>query len=169
MPINLKDIPDAVQSYLNSKVSVAIAQLAPAAGTTINPGETFEVRIEATNANAVAGGIALTNVKYRLSVDNGAIAKLIVPAGAIYRTEDLAGNRLNGNQEVTAMIVENQIDRQLAVGEVKTLSVTGKATGTASGGNTTVRARVLADVDLEALFPQGEDTAAAARSLAVVG
>jgi hypothetical protein len=169
MPINLKDIPDAVQSYLNSQVSVTIAQLAPATGTTINPGETFDVRVEATNATAVAGGIALTNVKFRISVDNGAIAKLIVPAGAIYLTTDLAGNRLNANQEVTAMIVENQIDRQLSVGDTKTLVVTGKATGTASGGNTTVRARVLADIDLDALFPQGEDTGAATRALVVVG
>jgi hypothetical protein len=169
MPINLKDIPDAVQSYLNTKVSVAISQVAPSSGSSINPGETFEVHIEAANANAASGGVALKNTKYRVSVDNGAIAKLIVPPGAIYFATDLAGNRLNGNQEVTSMIVENMIARELAVGDTGTLVLSGKATAAAAGGATTVRARVLADVDLDALFPQGEDTAAAARALTVVG
>ena len=121
MPINLKDIPDAVQSYLNTKVSVAISQVAPSSGGSINPGETFEVHIAATNANAASGGVALKNTKYRVSVDNGAIAKLIVPPGAIYYVTDLAGNRLNGNQEVTSMIVDNQIARELAVGDTGTL------------------------------------------------
>jgi hypothetical protein len=169
MPINLRDIPDAVQSYLNTQVAVSIAQLAPSSGSSINPGESFEVHLQASNANQSAGGVALKNLKYRISVDNATVAKLVVPGNAYIRATDLAGNDLNGNQEVGAMIVHNMLADELAVGGTSTLVINAKAAGAASGGATTVRARVLADVDLDALFPQGEDTAAATRSLTVVG
>ena len=57
------------------------------------------------------------------------------------------------------MIVQNTLFTKLAAGESLPLNVTGMASNAANGGKTTVRARVLADVDLEELFPQGEDTA----------
>ena len=81
MAINLADIPSAVQTYLNTKVTVAITDVTPADGdgTKINPGEDFVVHLETTNAAATSGGVAIRNLKYRLTVADGSVAKLIVP------------------------------------------------------------------------------------------
>jgi len=106
MAIDLRDITDAVQTDLNKKVTVAITDLTPAEGQSVNPGESFDVHLEATNADSTAGGVALKNLKYRVA---------------------------------------------------------------ASGGSTKVNVRVLADVDLDELFPPGEDTPVVTKSLTVVG
>jgi hypothetical protein len=169
MAIDLKDISDAVQTYLNKKVAVVITELTPAEGNSVNPGETFEVHVEATNADSTSGGVALKNLKYRLSVDNGSVGHLVVPTGMFIHTTDLDGNDVTKGTERTSMIVQNTLFTKLAIGESSTLVVTGKASDAASGGSTSVRARVLADVDLDELFPQGEDTPVATKSLTVVG
>jgi hypothetical protein len=169
MAINLKDISDAVQSYLNSKVAIAITDLSPAAGEAVNPGESFEVTVEATNASSTSGGVGLTNLKYRVSVDDGSVAKLVVPSVAFHHTTDLDGNDVIQGTERTSMIVQKLFFKTLPIGATGTLVLTGKASAAANGGKTSVRARVLADVDLVELFPQGEDTPVATKSLVVNG
>ena len=86
-----------------------------------------------------------------------------------FHTTDLDGNVVTKGTERTSMIVQNILSTKLPIGETGTLTVTGKASDAANGGKTSVRARVLADVDLDELFPQGEDTPVATKSLAVVG
>jgi hypothetical protein len=171
MSINLRDISDAVQSYLNNKVAITIADLSPAEGegTEVNPGESFVVTIEAANASSSSGGVALKNLKYRVSVDDGSVAKLVVPTSAFVHTTDLDGNAVTQGSERTSMIVQKILFTKLPVGDTGTLVLEGKASNGAKGGKTSVRARVLADVDLDELFPQGEDTPVATKSLAVNG
>ena len=169
MAINLNDITDAVQAYLNTKVTVAITELTPGSGDSVNPGESFEVHIEATNADAKSGGVALKNLKYRVSVDDGSVAKLVAPGSLIVHTTDLDGNTLAEGDERKAMIIENVAFSKLAVGATLTQVVTGKAGKAASGGTTNVKVRVLADIDLDALFPLGENTPETSIELDVEG
>ena len=169
MAIDLRDISDAVQSYLNKKVAIAITDLTAAEGDSVNPGETFDVTVEATNADSTSGGVALKNLKYRVSVDDGSVAKLVVPTGMFFHTTDLDGNVVLPGSERTSMIVEQTLATKLPAGDTGRLHVSGKASGAATGGKTSVRARMLADVDLDELFPQGEDTPVATKSLAVIG
>lgn len=169
MAIDLRDITDAVQTYLNKKVTVAITDVAPAEGSSVNPGESFDVHLSATNADAASGGVALKNLKYRVSVDDGSVAKLVVPTGMFIHTTDLDGNDVTKGTERTSMIVQNTLSTKLSIGESSTLVISGKASAGATGGSTSVRARVLADVDLDELFPLGEDTPVTTKSLSVVG
>jgi hypothetical protein len=164
--INLRDIPDAVQAYLDNEVKVKIKEIRPASGNSIGPGEDFEVEVEVKNANA-ATGLALTKLKYRLEVANPSVAKLEVPGSAYIITTDLEGNRIGG--EVGSMIVWNQLADTLAPGEIKTMVFNGTAGTSNSGGNTSIRARVLADINLDSLFPAGEDTVEVSKALTVVG
>lgn len=161
MAINLADITDAVQTYLNKKLTVAITDVTPAADdeTNINPGEDFLVHLTATNADAASGGVAIRNLKYRLTVDDGSVAKLVVPGKLVNRTTSLDGKIVFGEgEEHTGMILERVAFTKLAAGEDTTFTVTGKAGNAAKGGKTSINVRALADVDLDELFPQGEDT-----------
>jgi hypothetical protein len=171
MAIDLRDITDAVQTYLNKKVTIAITDLTTTdgEGDEVNPGETFKVVLEATNADATSGGVALSNLKYRVSVDDGSVAKLVAPGNLIFRTTDLDGNVLAEGTERASLIIENVAATKLGAGVSSKLTVTGKASNAANGGKTSISARVLADVDLDELFPQGEDTPAAKTTLTVHG
>jgi len=168
MAIDLRDITDAVQTYLNKKVAVAITELKATNGDQVDPGETFDVKLEATNADATSG-VALKNLKFRVSVDDGSVAKLIVPDGFLFSSTDLDGNSVVKGTERTSMIVSNAGVSRLIAGQSGGFTISGKASGAASGGKTTVRARVLADVDLDELFPQGEDSSQTTKALAVKG
>lgn len=50
MAINLADVPGAVKTYLDTKVSVAMSAFTPAVGTAINPNEIFTFNVEVKNA-----------------------------------------------------------------------------------------------------------------------
>jgi len=170
MAINLADITDAVETYLNKKVVVAITDVTPDDGTKINPGEGFVVHIETTNADAASGGVAIRNLKYRLTVDDGSVAKLVVPGTLINHTTSLDGKIVfAAGEEHTGMIIEPAAFSKLAAGDSVTFSVKGLASDAATGGKTSVNVRVLADVDLDELFPQGEDTPETTASVRVSG
>ena len=161
MAINLADITSAVRTYLNQKVTVVITEVAPEGDEKkINPGEEFEVRLETSNAVAASGGVAIRNLKYRVSVDDGSVAKLVVPGIIANRTTSVDGkNVLTAGEEHTSMLIEPiLVGTALAAGESVPFSLKGKASEAANGGKTSVNVQVLADVDLDALFPQGEDT-----------
>jgi hypothetical protein len=161
MAINLADITSAVQTYLNKKVVVAITDVTPADGDgkNINPGEEFVVQLSTTNADAASGGVTIRNLKYRVTVDDGSVAKLVVPGTLINRTTSLDGKTVFAEgEEHTGMIIDHFVDSTLAPGDVVPFTVKGKAGDAAKGGKTSVNVRALADVDLDALFPQGEDT-----------
>lgn len=168
MAINLKDIPAAVKAYLDTKVTVTVSTPVPSSGTTIGPNETFTFSVVAANADAANGGVVLKNMKYRLAVDNPAVAKIKVPTGGT--ATDLAGNSLVAGAEVGAFIfAPTSFGFDLPVGDTDRLSFTGKAGSNQSGGTTTIQARVLADIDLDQLFPKGEDTPSSVKTLIVTG
>ena len=170
MAINLRDIPEAVQNYMNTKVTVTVSNFTPATGATIGPNELFTFNVTATNANAASGGITLKNVKYRIQSANAAVAKIKVPAGGI--STDLLGNPLAVGTEVAAFIYDpsaGNVNDTLGVGDPDTISLTGRAGASPAGGVTNIQARILADVDLDLLFPKNEDTSVVTRNITVVG
>jgi hypothetical protein len=169
MAINLQDIPNAVKAYLNTKVTVTSIDIfaATESGDVINPNERINIKIRVKNADAANGGVALKNVKYRLSVDSPAVAKLEVPKTTAGKTTDLAGNVLTQGLFVNSMIfdpIESQFE--LPVGDTQDLTLAGQTGATA--GTTILRVRVIADVDVDALFPKNEDSTPAAKTFTVV-
>lgn len=182
MSINLKDIPDAVRDYLNNKVIVTMSAITPANGTIISSNEEFTFKVVATNATAVNGGVRLKNVRYRISVVNPGIAQLKVPSGG--QSFDLASppNLLPVGSFVGEFVfhpISTVLDQPgdteaaalttntLGVGDIDTLALRGRAGSGAAGGNTTIKARVLADLDMDALFLKNEDTPVKEQSLTV--
>ncbi len=167
MAINLRDIPDAVQAYLNTKVNVTFSPfIIP--GTSLNPNEGFTFSVSASNADAANGGVALKNVKYRISVDDPAVAKVLVPAGG--SATDLAGNPLVAGTKVGAFIfAPTGASSSLGVGDTDSIALQGAAGSGSAGGTTSLQARIIADVDVDKLFPKGEDTPAKSKAITVEG
>lgn len=173
MPINLQEIRTAVQTYLDTKVTVSISAITPATGASIQPNENFSFSITVTNASAAAGGIALKNVRYRIWLDNYTVGKIIVPAEPMvartgWLTSDpalAAGKQVDGEMYLFPPNEKNYLDP----GESDTIPLTGKAGAAAAGGTTNIRFKIRADADLEYLFPKHEDSPSTSRSLVVVG
>jgi hypothetical protein len=63
----------------------------------------------------------------------------------------------------------NSDNSKLEPGETDSILVRGIAGSEPGGGDTSIRARILADVDLDKLFPQNEDSPITARTLHVEG
>ena len=169
MAINLKDIPDAVKSYLNNKVTVTISGITPRTGDAVNPNESFTFRVAVANTNSANGGVALNNVLYHVSVDNQAVVKLKVPPTEKGSAKDPQGNILAAGALVREMIFNpSSATFDLPAGDTDSLTIQGIADNDAGGGNTTIHARVLAHIDMNLLFPQG-GTSTAAAPITVVG
>ncbi len=98
MAIELRDIYDAVDTYLNSKVNVTISALRPEGGPNISPNEKFYFDVTIQNANATNKGCKLGDVVWRIWVDNGAVGKLKVPP----TTTAVAKSALSGGTTLTA-------------------------------------------------------------------
>ena len=169
MAINLKDIPDAVRSYLNNKVTVTILGVTPRNGDKVNPNESFTFRVAVANTNAANGGVALNNVLYHLSVDNPGVLKLKVPPTEKGSAKDQQGNILAAGALVGDMIFNpSSAAFDLPAGDTDSLTMSGIAGNTATGGNTTIHARILAHIDMNLLFPKG-GTSTAAQPIEVIG
>ncbi len=155
MAINLSEIPAAVKLYLNVGVKTKIEGITPALGTSINPNESFSFTVRVTNADSANGGIAMANFKIRVLVETPSAAKLVVPSGGSAVNE--TGAALTAGALVSQFIF-SPLDQKLPVGIERTFVLSGKAGNVASGGFTKLRAKAFADVDLDQLFPKGEDT-----------
>ena len=166
MAINLADVPGAVKTYLDTKVSVGISLFTPTTGVTIGPNETFTFNVEVKNA--LVGGVALSNVKYRIAVANPAVAKIQVPAAGT-STSPAGAPLLIGTFVDGFIYSPTGANSSLGVGDIDNLPLTGKAGPGGTGGTTKINARILADVDLNQLFPKGQDSALANEPLTVVG
>jgi hypothetical protein len=180
MPIILQDIRTAVQTYLDTKVSVAISALTPQSGAQIGQNEEFCFSISVANATSAAGGVALKNVRYYLRVDNTTIGKLIVPAapmvarsGYLVTSPALAAGSQVGEMYLFPSDEKNYLDP----GETDVIGTTvytptalvrGKSGTPATGSSTSIRFKVLAEVDQDYLFPKNEDSPSTARTLTVV-
>jgi hypothetical protein len=172
MAVDLNEISSAVRTYLDTKVAVTISSPEPTTGSSIKSDETFTFRVTAANANVASGGLALRNVKYRIVVENPAVAKIRVPPAVVGRATDLAGDPMAEGAEVSALIFSPAITAEhskLGPGDTDTLTLTGKAGPAAGGGTTQIIARILADIDLDVLFPQQLDSPASTRSVVVGG
>ena len=171
MAINLRDIPDAVRSYLDNKVTVRVNPIIPATGAALGPNETFSFSVSAQNTNAANGGIPLSNVFYRVRVENPAVAKFAIPAANLGSATDDSGNVLSPGTQVGFMVFRPIGDlRSLSVGETDTLTLNGRAAAAPpTGGTTTIAARIVADVDVDQLFPKGENSPATSRTITVTG
>jgi hypothetical protein len=170
MSINLRDIPNAVKFYLDNKVSISVTPPVTEGGTQINPNEAFTFSVKATNASDTTGGVKLKNVAYRVRVTNPALATFTVPVATEGSAKDDSGNTLAPNTQVGFMVFSPIGDRSiLDIGETDALKLQAKAGPGASGGITTLGARIVADVDLESLFPTRENTPANSATLTVKG
>jgi len=170
MTVVLRDIRTAVQNYLDTHVAVSISPITPKTGTVVNKSELFTFTVSVTNSSA-ADAIRLVKVRYHLHVQTPAVAKLVVPAtnpdaqGITYKNlpgGDFASN-LAPNAEVADMYLfpspSNFLGEgsgDLDVGDKDTIEVTGR--GLVVGG-TDIKFRVLAEADLDFLFPHFEDSA----------
>ena len=103
MAINLRDIPEAVKAYIESKVKVTISPFTPSSGTSIGSNETFTFSVTAKNQDVANGGVALKNVKYRVEVDNFAV-KIQVPTGGT--ATNLAGVPLTAGTFVQMFVFD---------------------------------------------------------------
>jgi hypothetical protein len=160
MSINLKDITDAVKDYLKNKVTVTISTASPQTGDKINPNEPFTFKVTAANSTAENGGVALHNVRYRVSVVDPAVVKLRVPPTTSGSATNLAGAPLTAGALVGEMIFDpKSSDFDLGAGDTDTLIVAGVANSDAAGGTTEIRAGVVANIDLHLLFPSASRTA----------
>jgi hypothetical protein len=169
MAVNLPDLPQAVRAYLDTKVTVTVSALTPSVGQFVNPGETFTFNVTATNASAPNGGIALTNVRYQISVGNANIVRIRVPNTGT--AIDAQGQPIDPNSEVGFFTFNPSGDdpSYLQIGETDSLSLTGRAGPNSAGGTTTIVARIQGDPDINALFPRNENSTSGTRSVSVAG
>jgi len=185
MAITLRDIRTAVQNYLDTHVGVSISGLTPAGGVSIQPNEVFTFSVTANNSSA-ADAIRLVNVRYHIRVLNPAVAKLVVPSsnpdanGVTYKSGPggFFSFNLAPNAEVGEMflfppasgIFAPDKAGDLDIGDIDTIAgLKGKAGSAPAGGSTSITCAVLAEADLDFLFPKNEDSASATRALTVVG
>jgi hypothetical protein len=169
MAIELKDIRTAVRVYLNTKVAGSISTLRPDVLNTLNPNEGFTFSVTATNAASADGGIALSNVRYHLIVNDSHFARLTVPPTTIAITR--AVSRDDGPPLSPGTLVKEMflfpVDHALPAGDTDTISgLKGKAG--VEAGSTRISLDILADPDLEFIFPRNENSATADRRVDVV-
>jgi len=152
VPINLPDLPQAVVAYITSRVTVTVGAVVPTTGQVLNPGETFTFRVTAHNAPA-PNGIALTNVRYRVSVNPASGATIRVPSAGT--AIDGHGQPIAPNSNVVFFNFNpsGEDPSYLQIGEADSLP---PITGTAgpNPGLITITARIEADPDINALFPR---------------
>lgn len=169
MPIELRELRTAVQVYLNTKVQVSVSPLVAAVPNTINPGEGFTFSVTARNAAFADGGIALNNVRYHLHVANSTIGKLIVPPATIGTAKSALGdtNNLTPGAQVTEMFFF-PLDERNRLGQGETDTISGLKGKAGILGTTNISLDILADPDINFLFPRNENSVTASRELKVV-
>lgn len=178
MAISLADIRSAVNVYLDTFTSVTISSIQDA-GNQVNPNEGFSFEVSATNS----GGVRLKNVRLRVEVDNAAVGKLLVKGdfltfSALLPTipnnvKDLNGSNVTLNQQVQGMIIDFSTSHQWSVIEpgesLPKVKIFGKAGAAPAGGTTTIRAKIIADIDHDYLYPGNQSSLSGTRELKVVG
>ncbi|WP_448640764.1 hypothetical protein [Geodermatophilus sp. URMC 63] len=169
MALNLSDLPQAVKAYLNDKVTVTVSPPKPDNGESINPGETFKFTVTVTNAPADNGGIALSNVRFSIRVANPDVIKIRVPTNG--SATDISGDPIAAGSEVGFLLFDPTSSdvSTLRVGETDTFTFTGRAGSGTESGSTTITARILADPNIDALFPRNGSSSTSTQSIAVVG
>lgn len=171
MSINLEDIRTAVMNYVDSNVTITVTHLI-SAGTTINPGEGFSVRLNAANASAANGGIPLRNVVWWVSAQDETVFKLLVPDEPYVARSGLSKTspKLTPGTQVNEMyIFPRAVDNYLSVGDTDSVTISCKAGSGSVGGACFLYAKVYASVDDDWLFPKDQDSITGVRYIEVVG
>lgn len=178
MAINLADIRSAVGTYLDNFTTVTIGPIQDA-GSQVNPNEPFSVEVSATNT----GGVRLKNVRLWVGVDSATVGKIQVKGDFLTFTapilttpnnvKDLNGSSVITNQLVQGIIIDfstshkwDAIEPGEALPKVK---IFGKAGTAVSGGTTNIKAKIIADIDQDYLFPSGQSSFYGTRELKVQG
>jgi len=177
--LNLGIIRKTIISYVDSKVTVTISALRPASGDRINPNEDFTFTLTDKNADASSGGVPLRNIIWHVWVENDTVGKLYVPSSrtAVARSglsetsqKLTSGNLVREMYLFPVSLLPSRIDQRnyLGVGDTDSISLKGKAGANPDGGNSNIKFRIYADIDLDWLFPKVQDSAIATRILAVI-
>src|SRR5438128_5646270 len=162
MSILLHEIRAAVQTYLNTKITCSVPALELAVPNALSPGEEFTFSVRAQNANSAAGGIALTNVRYHIRISNAAIGKLIVPPitiGIAKSGPHLSDPVLTPGSLVPELFLATPTGtdpKKLDVADIDT--ITGLKGRALALGTLDVRLSIVADPDLDFLFPKNENS-----------
>jgi hypothetical protein len=147
----LKDIRDAVNDAVGSKVTATVTSAGvPSGQTAFNPGETVTYSVKITNA---ADGGQLNNVRVHVYVSDASKIKLIVPPTTIATAyQSASGTSVwNPGTEQIAMFLYTSTLSVLSPGDVETipnLTVKGLAVGTP-----VIYAHIHCAVDMNWLFP----------------
>lgn len=171
MTINLEDIRTAVMNYVDANVTITMNNLITA-GSTINPGEGFSIRLSAANADAANGGVPLKNIVWWVAVQDDSVAKLIVPDEPYVARSGLSRSLtpLTPGSQVSEMyIFPRAVDNYLGIGDTDSLTLNCKAGAGSTGGACFVYSRIYATVDDAWLFPKDQDSTAQGRYIEVVG
>lgn len=182
MAINLTDIRNAVDVYLNNFVSVSIGPFFGAGGQ-VNPNEDFSFEVGATNN----GGMRLKNVRLRVEIVSPTVASLRVKGDFLsffspvslspFNVRDLNGSNVFLSQLVSGMIIDfnpaqNPSGRWDVIDPGETLPsiiIFCKAGSAPGGGSTDIRARIIADIDQDFLFPGNQNSNDHVKRLTVIG
>ena len=173
MPIELRDIRDAVKSYMDKiivKISVMPHPVPPAdPASVIDVGETFEFTISAVNV-AEPNSVALKNIFWYVTINAISRADLFVPAASTgqrarndtYESTPAGdpswlapGTRVNSMYVFPAAF--NSPERSM--GAFTQTPITLTLTGIGQSGSdtaTNIRAKLIGTIDTDWLFAQGE-------------
>lgn len=189
MAINLQDIRTSVQTYLNEKVIVKISELIPESGIQLGQNEKFAFKVTVSNAPSNEGGLALKNVRYYIEIDNPLVAKLYVPPNIedFFHVIGWAKSEPNDNSEnlQPGKLVNyyylfpgkgNKHKDYLNPGESKSFGSTifseshikGKTQTPLNGSGASIVFKVLAEIDLDYIFPKNEDSPIVTKPFSVV-
>jgi hypothetical protein len=171
MGVLLREIRSEFQQHLDTQVATSAA-FRPAAGASINVGETFLVDVTARNSSAV-DSIQLKNVVFHVKVLDPAIAKLAKPTSTQGIARAGAAPSSAQISDLAFPVAEyflhpptNADAKTLAPGETDTIS--GLPAKALAVGTARVNVNLFADPDLQWLFPVGEDTPAIQKTLTVL-
>jgi hypothetical protein len=153
--------------------------LIPATGILLGQNEEFCLLITVKNASPDSGGLALKNVRYHLWVENPEILKLIVPNAPIVARSGYSSDSpvIGVGKLVNEMYLFFSDQRgYLGPGDFDTLgndtyspnSILRGRIGTPNNQlGTNIRFKVIADLDMDYIFPKNEDTASSNRWVSV--
>jgi hypothetical protein len=172
----LKDIRQAVRSYLDSRVTCSISTVIPDVPNALSPNEGFTFSITAKNAgNADPDSARLKNIGYHVWIVETAKAKLIVPPatkGTAYQASNsivVLPPIVNGkpNEVSSYYLVPPEGDfKFLDVDETDTIE--GLRGIAKQLGTFTIKFDIHADPDMDWLFPKNENSGEATRTREVV-
>jgi len=165
MTIQLPDLRQAVIAYLNTKVTVDVLDFQVSNPPFLKVGEPFSFTVRVSNATTANGGIALTNVRYQVSTSNPEAVKITVPTNG--SAIDRHGHPLSASDSVDFFEFNpaGEDVSYLRRDETDLLAFNARAVG---AGSCSIRARILADPDINELFPRNFPSAKDSLSFSVI-